>query len=306
VPSIAAKFLDRGMLAFDARHGAFPLEFWREKPENGIGFRSWLTPRFGLAPQPASTGSGAYSQSIKSSWRFDCNFYGHSDRNSHVGCFLSESPVLAGLSHLVQNSPSITKTRQTVFAISVADKFTRRLHSLHRVMDCGGRIRESIKVKTHACQHALDLARLQRFSGETQNRPNNFRQTYGRLLKLLLSCGKSISNENLRERLYLALQFHYLHILEIAFANCRLKLSLLALKALAYFLVLRHTLGVYMKIQSCQAKSEAQSWDDLIEFTEAKIKELQDALKTFRLRKETNLPWENPKKRRERKNSIPA
>jgi hypothetical protein len=61
-----------------------------------------------------------------------------------------------------------------------------------------------------------------------------------------------------------------------------------------------------MKIQSCQAKSEAQSWDDLIEFTEAKIKELQDALKTFRLRKETNLPWENPKKRRERKNSIPA
>jgi hypothetical protein len=45
-----------------------------------------------------------------------------------------------------------------------------------------------------------------------------------------------------------------------------------------------------MKRQTCQAKSEAKTWDDLIEFTEAKIKELKDALATWKRNKAENLP----------------
>jgi hypothetical protein len=50
-------------------------------------------------------------------------------------------------------------------------------------------------------------------------------------------------------------------------------------------------------MKSCQAKSEANSWDDLIEFTEAKILELKEALTVFKQSKEAKFPWE---KRRER------
>ncbi|MFI5095635.1 MAG: hypothetical protein ACHQIK_19570 [Candidatus Acidiferrales bacterium] len=45
-----------------------------------------------------------------------------------------------------------------------------------------------------------------------------------------------------------------------------------------------------MKKQTCQAKTEAKSWDDLIDFTNAKIKELKQALTTFRRNKEQGLP----------------
>jgi hypothetical protein len=51
-----------------------------------------------------------------------------------------------------------------------------------------------------------------------------------------------------------------------------------------------------MKMQTCQAKSDAASWDDLIEFTEAKIEELENSLKTFRRNKETGRPWPGEKK----------
>lgn len=94
--SVAPEFLNGGVLASGTGHGAFPLEFWREKPENKIGSGSWLTPRFGLAPQPVSAGSGAHSQVIKSLWRFDFD----SDCDSHVDFLRSESPVSAGLSYL--------------------------------------------------------------------------------------------------------------------------------------------------------------------------------------------------------------
>lgn len=104
VPPVAAKLLNGRVLTSGACHGAFPLEFLREKPENKFGSISWLTPRFGLAPQPAETGSGAHSQSIKSSWWFDNNFYGHADRNFHGRNFLSESPVGAGLSYCTPKS----------------------------------------------------------------------------------------------------------------------------------------------------------------------------------------------------------
>jgi len=45
-----------------------------------------------------------------------------------------------------------------------------------------------------------------------------------------------------------------------------------------------------MKRKGCQVKSEAKTWDDLIEFTEAKIAEMQDSLKTFRRNKEAGRP----------------
>src|SRR6266849_2766002 len=37
VPSVTAKFFNSGALASGAGHKAFPLEFWREKPENELG-----------------------------------------------------------------------------------------------------------------------------------------------------------------------------------------------------------------------------------------------------------------------------
>jgi len=46
-----------------------------------------------------------------------------------------------------------------------------------------------------------------------------------------------------------------------------------------------------MKTQVCKAKSEAKTWDDLIEFTEAKIKELKYALATWKRNKAQGLPW---------------
>jgi len=46
-----------------------------------------------------------------------------------------------------------------------------------------------------------------------------------------------------------------------------------------------------MKKQMCQAKAEAKTWDDLIEFTEAKIREMKEALKNFRRMKDAGTPW---------------
>jgi hypothetical protein len=45
-----------------------------------------------------------------------------------------------------------------------------------------------------------------------------------------------------------------------------------------------------MKSKTCQAKSEAKTWDDLIEFTEAKIDELKTALETWKRSKAQGLP----------------
>jgi hypothetical protein len=41
----------------------------------------------------------------------------------------------------------------------------------------------------------------------------------------------------------------------------------------------------------CQQKLAAQSWSDLIAFTEAKIREMQDSLKVFRKAMERGDPW---------------
>jgi hypothetical protein len=41
----------------------------------------------------------------------------------------------------------------------------------------------------------------------------------------------------------------------------------------------------------CQEKSAARSWDDLIGFTKAKIKEMQEALRTFQAAKKRGDKW---------------
>jgi len=46
-----------------------------------------------------------------------------------------------------------------------------------------------------------------------------------------------------------------------------------------------------MKRKTCQVKSEALSWDDLIEFAKAKIAELQKSLKDFEESKKMKRPF---------------
>jgi hypothetical protein len=46
-----------------------------------------------------------------------------------------------------------------------------------------------------------------------------------------------------------------------------------------------------MKVHTCQAKSDAKSWDDLIDFAKAKLKEMQDALKYFEASKKRGDPF---------------
>src|SRR5439155_19969430 len=47
------------VFASGAGHGFSPLAFCEEKPENQLWSRSWLTPRFGLAPTPVQAEAGA-------------------------------------------------------------------------------------------------------------------------------------------------------------------------------------------------------------------------------------------------------
>lgn len=74
------------VLTSDARHGRSPLDFSAEKAHNEFGSGLWLTPRFGLAPQPVSAGNGADFRSDLL-WWFDCEFQRQSDVNSHRGPF---------------------------------------------------------------------------------------------------------------------------------------------------------------------------------------------------------------------------
>jgi hypothetical protein len=46
-----------------------------------------------------------------------------------------------------------------------------------------------------------------------------------------------------------------------------------------------------MKAQLCQTKSDAKSWDDLIDFAKAKLKEMQLALKYFETSKKRGDPF---------------
>ena len=46
----------------DTGHAVPPLAFCGETGQNTIGSQAWVTPRFGLDPQPVDAGSGALSQ----------------------------------------------------------------------------------------------------------------------------------------------------------------------------------------------------------------------------------------------------
>ena len=101
------------VLAFYARHGLFSACVLREKPYNRFGSGLRLTPRFGLAPQPVSAGSGADIVSYFLGWWLNRDNYGltvskaNLNPESHADSILSESPVLAGLSLLKPQSLSL-------------------------------------------------------------------------------------------------------------------------------------------------------------------------------------------------------
>lgn len=108
--AVVSELSARSVRAIDAGHDFSPLDCCAEKSHNELGSGSWLTPRFGLAPQPVSAGSGAlivkgyglrwYNGNIHRgalSSESDLNRDGHRS-------ILSESPVPAGLSHLTPKS----------------------------------------------------------------------------------------------------------------------------------------------------------------------------------------------------------
>jgi hypothetical protein len=110
--AVGSKPLAGFVLASEAGHGVSPLDFCAEKSHNEFGSGLWFTPRFGLAPQPVSAGSGALCVSYLGWWLdrdfhgvtgSECNLYA----DSHAGFILPESPVPAGLSHLVPKSLAI-------------------------------------------------------------------------------------------------------------------------------------------------------------------------------------------------------
>lgn len=61
VPTVAARFLNCGVLAFRAGHVISPLALCGETSQNSFGSEAWVTPRFGLAPLTVPAGNGALS-----------------------------------------------------------------------------------------------------------------------------------------------------------------------------------------------------------------------------------------------------
>jgi hypothetical protein len=79
------------VLAFSAGHGFSPLAFCGESRQNILGSEERLTPRFGLAPQPVSAGSGAFSQ-LFNWWRRHRHLrFATARRLDHVGPFVFDS-----------------------------------------------------------------------------------------------------------------------------------------------------------------------------------------------------------------------
>ena len=103
--AVGAEPLAGLVLAFGAGHDFSPLDFCGKKPHTHFGSGVRLTPRFGLAPQPVSAGSGALIVSDVSGWGLDRDNYGltvskaNLDGEFHAGSILPEGPVAAGLSH---------------------------------------------------------------------------------------------------------------------------------------------------------------------------------------------------------------
>src|SRR6266550_3545397 len=107
--AVEAESFAGSVFAFPAGHGFSPLAFCGEKPENQLWSRSWLTPRFGLAPTPAETEAGALSYTLSN--------YGGLIRT--VG-LLSMQPLSADTLRGSYLTPK-----------SLADPFVDRLIALH-------------------------------------------------------------------------------------------------------------------------------------------------------------------------------
>ena len=80
------------VLPLEASHGVSPLAFCGETSQNSIGPEAWVTPRFGLAPQPVSPGSGALTVKVYPLGWNDVHFHRwtvgtESYRNHDLHCF---------------------------------------------------------------------------------------------------------------------------------------------------------------------------------------------------------------------------
>ena len=150
--AVSPEFLSSTVVTSDAGHGFSPLDFCGEKPHTHFGSGVRLTPRFGLAPQPVSAGSGALIVNYVLGWWLDRYLYGLTgsecdlDSDSHAAFILPESPVPAGLSYLRPKSLALRRGPKSALARATEGRFKRMLgchlvqkrHSTHvRSSVCG-------------------------------------------------------------------------------------------------------------------------------------------------------------------------
>jgi hypothetical protein len=110
------------VLAFGAGHGVSPLALSGETSHNVLGSEAWVTPRFGLAPQPVSAGSGAFSQLASFGGGRVIGFHlsfprGHLGRG--LSCFTKLASFLSGFqSFLPQGVHSFLPDKETSASIA--------------------------------------------------------------------------------------------------------------------------------------------------------------------------------------------
>src|ERR1700692_118968 len=110
------------VLASGAGHVVSPLAFCEETSQNRFSrSMAWVTPRCGLVPASAETEAGTLSVSYVLGWWLDRDFHGltvseaNCDCDRHADFILPESPVAAGLSHLVTKSSLPSQLVSTKF-----------------------------------------------------------------------------------------------------------------------------------------------------------------------------------------------
>jgi hypothetical protein len=138
--AVGAEPLAGLVVTSDASHGISPLDFCAEKGHNELWSGLWLTPRFGLAPQPVSAGSGALSVRGYLGWWLDRDYHGltvsevNCDCDRHADFILSESPVPAGLSYLRTLAPRLLVAPHPGL-VQVRRRTAALLHLMDRVFE---------------------------------------------------------------------------------------------------------------------------------------------------------------------------
>jgi len=179
--------LAAAMLASDAGHGLFSACVEREKPYNEFGSKVRLAPRFGLAPQPVSAGSGALTQ-LFNWWRGHC----------HLQFATAQRPVPKGVEPFVFDSTKSTlpiapdSFRLCGQLTQWMSKFVRSLATLHgdvqftrfvETPENGVHRRERIGVsidgKSHVGQTVLYFAGCQCLSASSHDFTNSFSEPLG-------------------------------------------------------------------------------------------------------------------------------